>query len=850
MKKKILLVDDNSLNRQILKKILESDYEIVEADNGKDALHVLGRQSESIAGIMLDIVMPVMDGFEFLKVISRNVSYKNIPVIVSTGNSEEQNEIKALEAGAWDFVSKPYKPQIIRFRLKNAIARSRIDALERLSYIAEYDVLTGIYNKEKFFEETQRMLSENRETEFACISFDIDRFQLVNSFFGMTEGDELLKYIGQILKKRSERCALMTYGRMEADIFAFCIVYPGREELEKQMDELILEIKSYALQFDIVTTCGIYVIEDKKASANTIYDCSRLAAKQIKGNYIKSYAFYSSDLIKKIEQEQWITNDMNQALKEEQFLVYLQPKYNIKNNALSGAEALVRWKHPESGMISPGVFIPIFEQNGFVTKLDYYIWEKVCALLHSWHVQGRDAYPVSVNVSRVNLYNPNLVDLLCQLVEKYEISPGLLQLELTESAYTDNPMVMKDTMKRLHEKGFVVLMDDFGSGYSSLNVLKDIPVDILKIDMKFFEKSDIQGRGENIVSSVVRMAKWLHIPTIAEGVEEKGQVDFLRSIGCEYVQGFYFARPMPVDAYEKLAKEEKVFCCTDAEEEDNTDSLLLLSPQIEKMFSDVMQAIGVYEYSDDELELIRVNNAFYELFGREDKALHGDALLDVVEGEYQPVLMEAFQKASRQKGMAECDYQRILSDGRVIWIHIKIKYISQVGIKSILIGSLFDVTEQKKVEIELNQYRAAIIQRDRHYGKILIVDDEEVNRVVLGMIFEADYQVLEAENGKQALDILKKEENCIDIIFLDLSMPVMDGIEFLKYKQKENNIEHIPVIIITADDASQQQVKAIALGASDYVLKPFVKETVLRRTQNVLESRKNFSKRVKAVGQE
>ncbi|MEG0216548.1 MAG: EAL domain-containing protein, partial [Hungatella sp.] len=250
--------------------------------------------------------------------------------------------------------------------------------------------------------------------------------------------------------------------------------------------------------------------------------------------------------------EQEITNDMKYALENGQFEIYLQPQYNIHTKLPCGAEALVRWMHPKKGMLSPGIFIPIFERNGFITKLDYYVWEQACRCLHEWILQGIKPYPISVNVSRVDLYNPKLVETFLELVDRYEIEPRLLNLELTESAYTDNPIAMKKMMERLQEHGFLIMMDDFGSGYSSLSLLKDILVDVLKIDMQFLSKTEIPGRGENIIASVIRMAKWLNIPVIAEGAESGDQVDFLRSVGCDFVQGYYFARPMPVSDYEQL----------------------------------------------------------------------------------------------------------------------------------------------------------------------------------------------------------------------------------------------------------------------------------------------------------
>ena len=219
-----------------------------------------------------------------------------------------------------------------------------------------------------------------------------------------------------------------------------------------------------------------------------------------------------------------------------------------------GAEALVRWKKPDGTMVSPGEFIPVFEKNGFIIKLDYYVWDQVCQLIATALRAGRKPDPISVNVSRVNLYNPNFLESLVNLVEKYRIPPEYLHLELTESVFSDTENVILNAVNYLHKAGFTILMDDFGSGYSSLNVLKDIDLDVLKIDMKFLSKGKDDGRGEKILAAVIQMAKALDMPVIAEGVEEKKQVQMLKRLGCNYIQGYYFAKPMPQEDYERLAR--------------------------------------------------------------------------------------------------------------------------------------------------------------------------------------------------------------------------------------------------------------------------------------------------------
>lgn len=389
-------------------------------------------------------------------------------------------------------------------------------------------------------------------------------------------------------------------------------------------------------------------------------------------------------------------------------------------------------------------------------------------------------------------------------------------------------------------------MDDFGSGYSSLNVLKDIAVDVLKIDMKFLADCDMPGRGENILASVIRMAKWLNMPVIAEGVEKREQVAFLKSIGCEFVQGYYFAKPMPVEEYEKLAfSDGNVHREKRQTEQVSADGLWSAASQMELMFSNMMQAVAFYEYDVSGLDVIRVNNAYYDLFGYQDINEKKGNVLSVVNEDYRHRVAAAFKRVVFSQGVAECEFVREMEDGGRIWVNLKLKYINQVGTKHVIFGMLTDVTEQKEIDRELCKYRAAVSMADKREKTILIVDDLELARMTLADIFGQDYRVLQAANGRQALTIVEDCRYNVDLILLDMSMPVMDGQTFLQKKKEIPEMAGIPVIIITADDSPKLQTDTIAMGVRDYVTKPFVKEVVLRRVNNVLESTQYFGEILK-----
>lgn len=816
------------------------DIDVVTGNEETAAYFESGKKAEAI----LLLVNEQMDSsYSIVEDLERSVEWCGVPVLVLAEKYDVASEQKFLAMGVWNYVVKPFDEESLKLRLVNAIGRSKAKSLERLHYLANYDVLTGIFNKNKFIEATRDMLDENPDMKMAFVRMDIDRFQLINSFYGTSAGDEVLKFVAESLKNYIAKYKMATYGRMEADVFAICLPYDDVKDSLDHVYAIRNHFKNYPLEFDIVPAFGIYVIEDPELPIELMLDRAKLAAKTIKGQYLNNYAFYTDDIGVALEEEQQIINEMAHALETEQFAVYFQPKYNVKSRQPVGAEALVRWEHPEKGMISPGKFIPIFEKNGFITKLDYFVWNRVCFMLRGWLDEGEQPNPISVNVSRVNLFNPNIVPILCDLVDSYEVPRELLQLELTESAYADATLAMKDKVQKLREEGFQVLMDDFGSGYSSLNVLKDIEVDVLKIDMRFFETSEIGGRGENIIASVVRMAKWLDIPTIAEGVEKEEQVEFLKNIGCEFVQGYYFAKPMPAYAYNSIACASAGFEKFSKKSFD-TNQIFAMDTEMENFVSDSTQAIAIYEYDQETLEILRVNNAYYELMGYDDRYIRANNLLDVLEEKSKKVIHDTLEEVVQTKGTVGCEYEKVLSSGKRVWLHLKLKYINSIEGRNIIIGTHMDISSEKQVEDSFNKYvyalQSATMFDDSKEESILIVDDLEFNRNILREMMKDQYKIFEASNGREALEILEEHSNQIRLILLDIVMPVMDGKEFLAIKNKNLMYRDIAVIVITAEEDTQMQLNMLESGVNDYITKPFIKESVLRRINNVLDYNNRF----------
>lgn len=547
-KKRVLIVEDSRINRDILKELLSEKYEVLEAENGLKALRFLQENKSDISLILLDVVMPEMDGLTFLDKIKEDAELALIPVIVMTASDREADEIAALEHGATDFVLKPFHPQIILHRIDSLISL-RENAAMANQY--RYDHLTGLYSKEFFYEKAREQILAHPEQKHTILCSNVENFKLFNDIFGISAGDHLLKEIADMYRDLMEGDDIC--GRFNAD--RFLLLHSGSER-EDYIRLLEMKPKTVGRIEGVVLKFGIYEVSDLSVSLEKMCDRALLAANSIKGQYNEHFAVYDDALRTKLLREQRITDCMETALSEGQFTVYLQPKLSLSDDRLAGAEALVRWIHPEMGFLSPGEFIPLFEKNGFITQLDKFIWEQVCILLRDWRERGMAEVPVSVNVSRADIYQADLADILTQLVRKYEVDPRLLHLEITESAYTENPEQIIDAVSRLRGLGFIIEMDDFGSGYSSLNMLNEMKLDVLKLDMRFIQSETTKPLSQGVLRFIMELARGMNLSVTVEGVETGEQLERIRELGCDYVQGYFFAKPMPAVEFEEYLKEK------------------------------------------------------------------------------------------------------------------------------------------------------------------------------------------------------------------------------------------------------------------------------------------------------
>ncbi len=414
----------------------------------------------------------------------------------------------------------------------------------------EVDNLTNIPNYAKFYIDAESTIRSNLDKQYAIIVFDIDRFKNINDLYGMSKGDEVLKFVGNVLRD-TFGCS-GNYARMHSDMFSFYMEYDRKIDIIRVIEKIRKKISSNGVDFDLNTSFGIYLVQDRGVPINLMCDRAMVASKTTKGDVMRFCAFYDEQYREDMLRISEIEHDMHKALEERQFQMYLQPKFRLDTEALCGAEVLARWLHPSKGIIPPVDFIPLFEKNGFILKLDEYMWEEACKTLRSWIDEGREPIPLSVNISRYHINHNNLEDVLMGLVKKYDIKPEYLHLEITESLFLDNPEELNRVLERLKKQGFFLEVDDFGSGYSSLNLIRNISVDTIKIDKDFLDSEIASEKGQIVVNHTIDMAKDLRLQVIAEGVETKAHVDFLKKSRCDIAQGYYFAKPMPLDEFMKF----------------------------------------------------------------------------------------------------------------------------------------------------------------------------------------------------------------------------------------------------------------------------------------------------------
>lgn len=699
--KTILIADNSPIIRMQMGGILSDKYDIVEVDNGTDALEAMRELgSDRIACVLLDLHMPGNADYEVLVRKQADPSIADIPVIIVTADSVTEAEIAALDLGASDFLVKPIEPEIMRRRVRSVVyareaedQRLRIRMLEERAWHSDHDDLTGIFTRKAFIRETHAMLDADPDTEFIVVVWDFERFKMLNELFGSRLGDEVLENAAHALSEAIEGRG--RYCRLGDDFFAFCVP-AGAVDVEQVIEQISRSVNallaSRGIGFALAIAAGVYPVEDHDADVSIMLDRAMSARASAKGGYGEHIAVYDSELSGRLREEQDILNNMESALANGEFQIVLQPVYDLATSSPASAEALVRWHRPGHGVVSPGMFIPLFEENGFITKLDQNVWEQVCQHLAWRREQGLPEIPISVNLSRRSIYHPRLVESIVELTKKYDVKPELFRIEVTESSYVEDSERLIDTVRQLQDHGFTILMDDFGSGYSSLISLKDLPVDILKADMMLLRDLETSDRVGSIFTAIVRMARWLGIPVIAEGAETAEQVEFLRSVGCDYTQGYYFARPMPPEEFEAHLKEHPPKASPRARIDlsaDDIDAVMGGNRLFEQLMGTMFDAYLVLEWRDGALETVRASNGIFDLLALERGgfSFDPDGLRRLFAEEEVVRFGEACQRAAVEQTRAELETVCVQADGARVPVLVFILRIgASKGYAMLLVG--------------------------------------------------------------------------------------------------------------------------------------------------------------------
>lgn len=544
VKRKVLIVEDNEINREILKVTLEDDYDVLEAVNGEEGLNILSQYYKDISLILLDVVMPVCDGFEFLSRQKSDSLLASIPVIVTTGNNSQEDELKCLSLGAVDFITKPYNALIVKSRIDSVI---KLRESSMTLAAIEKDELTGLYTRQAFYHHARTYTHFMTEEKFNVVILDVSDFKLINGTYGTKKGNEVLVYLSNAFRYYVKNGLLTRY---EGDQLLGLFHSKVKMDVER-INRNINKIAEEAPIPNIRIKVGIYEDVDTNLSIPVICDRALMAEKSISKDFKTNVAFYTDEMNQKQLVQRQMENDFKSAIANREFKVYYQPKYDVNTENIVGAEALVRWQKPDGTLISPGAFIPLFESDGLVVHLDEYVFENVCQFQKERMENKLPMVPISVNLSRASIHFNDVVEHYVDIVNQKQIPFECVPIELTESATLYSEKILEIT-DQLVKAGFTLHMDDFGSGYSSLTSLNELNFSTVKLDKSLINYID-QARGKKIVQQAIDLGHGLDMKVVAEGVESKEQRDCLKEMHCDMIQGFYYSKPLKQEDFiEKL----------------------------------------------------------------------------------------------------------------------------------------------------------------------------------------------------------------------------------------------------------------------------------------------------------
>ncbi len=662
------------------------------------------------------------------------------------------------------------------------------------------DSLTGLLNKDAFFREVKSLFAKFPEDKFLFLRYDIDKFQTINALFGYDEGDRLLQYCANEILTLKQTNPDSVMGRIDADIFCLCIKFNESANFEPTIEATERFLEGFREDYRFNISVGLYLIKDTNEPMRDIYAKATLAARKCKDISSLHYFLYDEATDAELISQQIISSEMHKALKNNEFVMYYQPKVDLKTQNLVGAEALVRWKHPTKGLIPPSDFIPIFYKNGFIATLDLYVFTSVCANIQEWQKAGLPLVPVSINMTQISMMDEELPNKLFAIMETYGIEKEYIHLEITEGSYSVDTDKSINCAKELHEKGMHLEMDDFGTGISSLTMLHELPIDTLKLDLRFIKSYEESKSNAGIIHFIVSLARQMDLTLIAEGIETEHQLDFLKNIGCDIGQGYLFSKPVQESDFQDLLQKWKTIELTQTEEASSLpidmNDLWIPDSNFNIIFNTIAGSAAIYEITSDatSVKVLKMNDEYLQAMEIEKSGKHHtfSDLLALIQQEDLVALQKSLVLTLQTKQPLSMIIRRINIPGRSSpkWLKMSMRFLFKTKTSTLVLANLEDVTSQQE---EINYLEKETQIHEDYKRQLSIYNEAEQNGLATmqltekGLILEyANDAFLELHAASRDYAFSHADTFLMDTVHQDDSEIIVKAFENI-IKQKKKN---------------------------------------------------------------
>ena len=766
----ILIVESKKEDEKILSDIISFDYNVAFASTEEEVLALLQDEDKKVSGAIFD----TKSALTILKSIRIIPSLEDFPVLISVTDSDLEREDELLELDVVDFIKKPFSVRRVLNRLRTVVKLSNAN---RIIYELERDELTGLYTRQAFLRRAQMARDEHKHKKFCIIAFDFDNFKYSNTLYGEEKCNEFLAYTAKKLRGVLPRGIA---GRFGGDQFILFFDFEGDKIQVDRIQYITKSILDTAPIPHQVVKIGVNAPINNDLPLVVCCDRAFIAIREIKGLYGKDIAFFESDLQKHLLDEQRIIETMEKSLQNNEFKVFYQPKHESITGKIVGAEALVRWQHPDYGFMAPGQFIPIFEKNGFISKLDIFVLEQVCKDIKRWEQNDYPIVPVSVNVSRLDFLEPGCIDHQIEIIDKYHVDHSYLHMEVTESLYTDKAELIISQVKKVQELGFMIEMDDFGSGYSSLGLLSSFPLNVLKLDITFVRNL---VENEIVIENIIKMAHRMGLLTVAEGAETDEQFKTLRSLGCDFIQGYYFSKPLSVTDFEHyLLNSEVQTIFKKSQDEEDDDINWKLSEDMLVAVNEVAEGVpgGFFSYhADGNLEIISFNHELMKMYGcqtaEEFREYTGNSFKGIVfPADFDFVQTSITNQIKKDKDKDYVEYRIKAKDGSIKYVKDYGRFVRTKKYGDIFYVFLNDITEESR-------FRA-----DAHNQELKNIELE--NTVHIATTANRAKNIFMANAVKDILPRIKSIIECTDKIEKNIQDPEKIKKNLVKVKKTEEHL--------------------------------------------------------------